>query len=125
MDRTQLNELKSQHDALIRLTELMETDTHCPVNESRHSMSTVTFRHRTTDVPTEIKFIHNKDDSFEARISQGQLRLSDKSRNALEAMSSTMATVVKSVLNEELEEMKKAFSDIKIDGHQTTEIGER
>ena len=114
MDKTQLNELKIKHDALLRLNELMETNDHCTVNEGRHSRSTVIFNQSGHSV--EITFIHDTDDSFLARISEGPLRLSDKSKIALEAMSSTMATVVKSVLNEELKETKKAFGEIAVDG---------
>lgn len=95
MDKTQLDKLRVEHDALLRLNELMETGHHCTVNDSRHSLTTVKFRR--------------------------PLRLSDKSKNALEAMSSTMATVVKSVLSEELEEMKKSFGEIKIDGETISE----
>lgn len=124
MDKTQLNELRNKHDALVRLNELMETDTHCAINQARHSLSTIKFHDHHRDNSIELTLIHSKDGSFLARISEGPLKLSDKSRNALEAMSSTMATVVKSVLNEELEEMKKAFGEISIDGHHTVEIDE-
>lgn len=116
MDKAQLNELMNKHDALIRLTELMETGHHCTVNKAMHSLSSVQFRE--SDHLREIVLKYDKDGQFVVRISEGPLRLSDKSRNALEGMSSTMAAVVKSVLNEELEEIKKDFSDIRINGEK-------
>lgn len=124
MDGKQLGRLKSQHEALKRLTELIEMNNNCAVNSGRHSSSTVKFREPDRSVSTQIRFIHNKDGAFEVQTDVGSLTLSDKSRNALEAMSSTMAAVVKSVLNEELAEMKKAFGEISIDGYHTTEIDE-
>jgi len=122
MDGKQLGRLKAQHEALKRLNSLMDMNDHCAVNTAGHRRTVVWF----SQPPSrkQIEFIHNEEGKFVVETDQGSLRLSDKSRNALEAMSSTMATVVKSVLNEELEEMKKAFGEIAIDGHHTTEIDE-
>ncbi len=118
MDATQLGQLKAQHEALARLAGLMEETSHCAINGSRHILSKVKFLESSQDRTSEILFIHNKDGSFKVDTGHEILTLSDKSRNALEAMSSTMAMVVKSVLNEELEEMKKAFGEIEIDGEK-------
>jgi len=122
MDKTQLNELRNKYDALLRLGELVETGHHCTVNKGRHSLSTVNFRLSDNRGLIEIRFIHDKDGSFEVRIDAGPLALSKKSKNALEAMSSTMATVIKSVLNEELVEMKKIFGEISINGEKCQPI---
>jgi len=121
MDKSQLDELKIQYDALIRLNELMEPDDDFTLKESRHGLSDIKFYDTKRDSSKLITLIHDKDGSFVARIFEGPLRLSDKSKYALEAMSSMMAMVVKSVLNDELEEMKKAFAEIEIDGDKTIE----
>ena len=116
MDKQQLYRLKAQHETLARIDELMEGSDHCQINESRHNLSTIRFQESSQQRQVIINFIHNKDGSFVVETPRGKLTLSDKSKNAIEAMSSTMAAVVKSVLNEELEAMKAAFGNIEIDG---------
>ena len=122
MDGEQLGKLKAQHEALKGLNNLMDVSNLCAVNTARHCRTAVWFTN--SGERTEINFIHQEEGGFVVETNRGAFTLSDKSKNALEAMSSTMATVVKSVLNEELEEMKKAFGEISIDGHHTTEIDE-
>ena len=122
MDKTQLNALVAKHESLLKLNLLMETGDSCTLNKASHARSSLRFH--LENATTDLTLTHNENGLLGVEVRGNTLRLSDKSRNALEAMSSTMATVVRSVLNEELEEMKKAFGEISIDGLHATEIDE-
>ena len=116
MDKKQLDELKIKHNALAELDDIMEnSNKHCAINHSRHKKSTVTFIASGGDTKN-IYFEHSHDGFFEVKTNSGCLVLSDKSKTALESISSMMATIVKSVLNDELEVMKREFGSIEIDG---------